>query len=120
MGFIALEVAEALIDAIVLYVMDGLAEDAGHSLAHGGIELHIGGEDGDSMLADNILHLEDGIATMKTEFLGFGCECNNASVVVRENTDGLTFQSGMKHLFHRTEEAVAIHQGVHINDGVCG
>ena len=101
-------------------MMNGLAENVGYPFAHSCIKLHIGREDGNAMLADNILHLENGITTMKTEFLGFGCECNNASVVVRENTDGLTLQSGMKKLFYRTEEAVAIYQGIHINDGVCG
>ena len=120
MAFIAFEVTKAFIDTIVLYVMNGLAENVGYSLAHGCIKLHISREDGNAMLADNILHFENGIATMKTEFLCFGSECNNASVVVRENTDGLTLQSGMKDLFYRTEETVAIHQGIHINDGVCG
>ena len=90
MAFIAFEVTKAFIDTVVLYVMNGLAENVGYSFAHSCIKLHIGREDGNAMLADNILHLENGIATMKTEFLGFGCKCNNASVVVRENTDGLT------------------------------
>jgi hypothetical protein len=100
--------------------MNGLAENVGYSLAHGCIKLHIGRENSNAMLTDNILHLENGIATMKAEFLCFGSECNNATVIVRENTDGLTLQSRMKNLFYRTEEAVAIYQGIHINDGVCG
>ena len=101
-------------------MMDGLAEDVGHSLAHSSIELHIGRKDGDTMLAYNILHLKNGITTVESEFLSFRGECDNASVVVRENTDGLTLQSGMKHFFYRTEETVAIHQGVHISNVVCG
>ena len=120
MAFIAFEVTKAFIDTVVLYVMNGLAENVGYSLAHGCIKLHIGRENSNAMLTDNILHLENGIATMKAEFLCFGSECNNATVIVRENTDGLTLQSRMKNLFYRTEEAVAIYQGIHINDGVCG
>ena len=51
MVFIALKVTKTFVDAVVLYMMDGLAEDVGHSLAHGSIELHIGREYGYTMLA---------------------------------------------------------------------
>ena len=118
MVFIALKVAKAFVDAVVLYMMDGFAEDVGHSLAHSGIKLHIRRKDGDTMPAYNILHLKNGIATVESEFLGFGGECDNTSVIVRENTDGLTLQTGMKHFFYRTEETIAIHQGIHISNVV--
>lgn len=120
MAFIALKVTKTFVDTVVLYMMDGLAEDIGHSLAHSSIELYIGRKDGDAMLAYNILHLKNGIATVKSEFLSFGGECDNASVVVRKNTDGVILQSGMKYFFYRTEETITIHQGIHISNVVCG
>ena len=118
MVLVALKVAEAFIDTVVLYMVYGFAEDVGHSLAHSGIELHIGRKDGNTMLAYNILHLKNGIATVESEFLGFRGECDNTSIVVRENTDGFTLQSGMKYFFYRTEETITIHQGIHISNGV--
>ena len=120
MAFIALKVAKAFVDAVVLYMMDGFAEDVGHSLAHSGIELHVSRKDGDTILAYNIMHLKNGIATVESEFLSFRGECDNTSVVVRKNTDGFTLQSGMKYFFYRSEETIAIHQSIHISNGVCG
>ena len=101
---VAMQVAEGLIDGVVLHMQDRPAQDACHPPAHGGIELHVGGEDLHAVAVDDVLHLEDRVTAVQSHGLGFRGECHDAAIVVRENTDGFAFQSGMEYLFHGTEE----------------
>ena len=80
-SLIAIQVTEALVDAIVLHMLDRLAQDIGHSLAHGGIEIHIGGEHRHTIPFHDVPYLEDRIATMQPYRLGFGSERNDATVI---------------------------------------
>ena len=107
-ALVAVEIAEALVDGVVLGALNRLAKDIDHTLAHGCIELHIGGEEGDMMGIDNGADLEDGIATTEAQGLGLGGEGHNAAIVAGKDADGLVAEAGMEDLLDRAEEAIAI------------
>ena len=57
-----------------------------------------------AMTLDDVFDLENRVATVQATCLGFGCERNDAPIVVGEHTDGLAFKSRMKDLLDRAEE----------------
>ena len=113
-ALISSEVAEALVDAVVLDAHDALPQYVGHPLAHGGVELHVGREHSDLVALHDVAHLEERVAAAQSHGLGFGRERHDAAVVARQHAHGSSLESWVEHLLYRTEEAVAIYQCPHI------
>ena len=113
-ALISSEVAEALVDAVVLDAHDALPQYVGHPLAHGGVELHVGREHPDLVALHDVAHLEERVAAAQSHSLGFGRERHDAAVVARQHAHGSSLESRVEHLLYRTEEAVAIYQCPHI------
>ena len=96
MAFVAAEVKKRLVYAVVFDMLNALAQQAYNALAHGCIELHVGGKELNVVTTHNVLNLENGVATMKPTRLGFGCERHYAAVVAGEHTDRLAFKPRVK------------------------
>lgn len=64
-----------------------------------------------------MLEFEDRIYSMESDGLCLGSECDNTPVIVAQDNDGFSVESGMEDLLDGTEETVAIYKSVHGSDG---
>ena len=67
----------------------------------------------DMVLLHDIPYLEEWIAHLDAERLGFVAPCHRAAIVVREHDDRLPVQLRTENSFARSEEIVAVGKGVH-------
>lgn len=111
--FVAVQVAETFVDAVVLYFRHGFAEDGGDSSGHGGVEHEVAGKYVYVVVFHDFPHLEDRVSAVQAGRLRLWGERHDASVVAAQDADRLAVESGMESFLDGAEETVAVYQCDH-------